>query len=167
VSVTAPGYSALDIVRRSLHHYAARGSFGSFSEVGARGSKTAFQFSWFRGVTFRVVFDETRRTLTFADVLPGVPPRSEMDRDLRRFVRSRSAPSVVKHRRFDLRRVGVTCTNRGGSISLVFHLKPRHIEFGVRRAVHLIHEILMDFLNDSRFVQYQVDHFRLDPELAS
>jgi hypothetical protein len=159
--------AAAETVRRTLQHYAARGSFGSFSEIGARGANIAFQFLWFRGVTFRVVFDETRRTLTFADVLPGVPPRSEMDRDLRRFVRSRSAPSVVKHRRFDLRRVGVTCTNRAGRISLIFRLRPRHIEFGVRSAIHLVHEILMDFLNDSRFVQYQVDHFRLDPELAS
>jgi hypothetical protein len=159
--------SSLDAVRRTLLHYAARGSFGSFSEVGARRGKTSFRFSWFRGVTFHVVFDEPRRTLIFADVLPGVELRSEMDRDLRRFILSRSSPSVVEHRRFDVRRVTVVCVNRAGNVSLVFHLKPRHIEFGVRKAVHLVHEILMDFLNDSRFVQYQVDHFRLDPELAS
>ena len=159
--------SSLQTVRRALQGYAARGSFTSFSEVSTRGARAEFHFRWFRDVKFRVVFDAARRTLTFLDVLPGVPARSDMDRDLRRFIRGRSAPSVVSHRRFDGRRVRVTCTNRGGSISLVFYLTPRHVELGVRKAVNLVHEIMMDFLNDGRFVQYQVDHFRLDPEVAS
>ncbi len=162
-----PVPSVLETVRRTLQDYATRGSFTSFSEVRARGPKAEFYFLWFRDVKFRVLFNSRQRTLTFVDMLPGVPARSELDRGLRQFVRGRSAPSVIEHRRFDLRRVGVTCTNRGGTISLVFHLKPRHVEFGVRKAVHLVHEIVMDFLNDSRFVQYQVDHFKLDPEVAS
>ena len=159
--------SPLETVRRTLHDYATRGSFTSFSEVDARGAKAEFHFLWFRDVKFRVVFDPRRRTLTFVDVLPGVPARSEMDRELRRFIRGRSASSVLEHRRFDLRRVGVRCVNRGGRLSLVFSLKPPHVEVGVRKAVHLVHEVVMDFLNDSRFVQYQVDHFKLDPEMAS
>lgn len=159
--------SPAEIVRRTLHDYAARGSFASFSEVPARAPKIEFRFRWFRDVPFRIVFNPSLSTLTFVDVLPGVASRSVMDRELRRFIRGRSAQSVVAHRRLDERRVGIKVLNQHGTIRLTFQLKAGHQEYGVRRAVNLVHEIIMDFLNDSRFVQYQVDHLRLDPELAS
>ena len=31
---------------------------------------------------------------------------------------------------------------------------------------HLAHDILQDFLNDGRYVQYNVDYFNLNPEVA-
>jgi hypothetical protein len=117
-------------------------------------------------VTYRVAFDATGRTLSFVNLLPDVPAGSAMDRDLRRFVESRCDKSVVEHRRVDRRRLGVACVNRRGNVSIVFTLKG-DVQYGVRKAIHLVHEIVMDFLNDGRFVQYMVDHFNLDPEIAS
>jgi hypothetical protein len=159
--------SDVDIVRALLQHYASRGSFRSFSEVaGTSGRSVTFEFLWFRDVKFRVVYRSATRTLTFVDMLPAIPARSEMDRHLRAFIRSRSDQSVPEHRRVDPRKVGVAVLNRQGAISVAFSLKPRQVEYGARKAVHLIHEVLMDFLNDTQYVQYNIDHFNLNPEMA-
>lgn len=157
---------SLPIVRSTLQHYGSRGAFRSFSEVASRGRKAEFQFLWFRDVKFRVTYDPTTRALTFVDLLPGVPARSPMDTQFRRFIASRSASSVPEHRRVDLKRVGVRIVNRRGAISLIFVLQPKHAEYGVKKAVHLVHEVLMDFLNDSLYVEYSIEHFNLNPEMA-
>jgi hypothetical protein len=153
-------------VRTALQHYALRGSFRAFSEVGEPSAKAEFRFTWFRDVAFRVVFDAQRRTLTFVNLLPGIPARSEMDRALRAFVSMYTSTEVPLHRRVELRRVGVSVVNRGGAISLVFRFKTRDMTYAVRKAVHLVNDILQDYLNDGRYVQYNVDHFNLNPEMA-
>ncbi|MDR1989248.1 MAG: hypothetical protein LBQ09_03345 [Acidobacteriaceae bacterium] len=159
------GASPVEIVRASLRHYAARGAFRSFSELPHRGG-VRFQFVWFRDVMFHVAFDPRTLTLTFVNLLPAVPARSAMDRHFRSFVSSRSDRSVPEHRRVDRKKVGVTIVNRRGQLSLVCTLRPRLLEYGVRKAVHLVHEVLMDFLNEPQYVQYNVDYFNLNPEMA-
>ena len=32
--------------------------------------------------------------------------------------------------------------------------------------VHLIHDVLMDFLNEPQYVQYNIDYFNVNPEMA-
>lgn len=155
-----------DLVGQVLERYATRGVFRSFSELPRRGRTVEFRFLWFRDVPFRIVYDARRSTLTFPDLLPEVTARGEMDRGLRTFIRQRSASSLPDHRRIDLRRVGIRCVNRQGRISLTATIKGRHVEYGVRKAVTLVHEIFMDFLNDSCFTPYLVEHFNLDPDLA-
>ncbi len=130
------------------------------------GGKAEFHFTWFRDVAFRVVFDEKRRTLTFVNMLPGIAARSEMDRALRAFVATYTSTAVPLHRRVEVRRVGVTVVNRGGAISLVFAFKTKDVAYAVRKAVHLVNDILQDYLNDGRYVQYNVDYFNLNPEMA-
>lgn len=154
------------LVQAALEHYATRGSFRSFSTRPLSASRTEFTFSWFRDVTFRVVFDRVRRTLTFVGMLPGIPARSEMDRHLRAFVKVYTTAAVPEHRRVDPRRVKVSVVNRGGAESLVFGFRTKDTAYAVRKAVHLAHDILQDFLNDGRYVQYNVDHFNLNPEMA-
>jgi hypothetical protein len=154
------------LVEAALEHYAQRGSFRSFSATPRSASKTEFAFSWFRDVTFRVLFDRSRRTLTFVDMLPGLAARSEMDRQLRAFVKMHTSVAVPPHRRVDPRRVVVSVVNRGGAESLTFTFRTRDVAYAVRKAVHLSHDILQDFLNDGRYVQYNVDHFNLNPEMA-
>jgi hypothetical protein len=159
--------SDIDTVRGLLQHYATRGAFRSFSEVPRVSRRLVeFQFLWFRDVRFRVTYNPGARMLTFVDVLPAVPARSEMDRRLRAFIASRSVKSVPEHRRVDLKKVHVSVVNRNSAISIAFALKPRQIEYGTRKAVHLIHEVLMDFLNDSQYVEYNIEHFNLNPEMA-
>ena len=154
-------------VRALLQHYATRGAFRSFSEVaGTAGRSTEFQFLWFRDVRFRVTYTPSTHTLTFADLLPAVAARSEMDRHLRRFVESRCAKTLPEHRRVDLHKVGISVVNRRSAISFVFTLKPRQLEYGTKKAVHLVHDVLMDFLNEPQYVEYNIAHFNLNPEMA-
>ena len=154
------------LVHAALEHYANRGSFRSFSSALLTPAKTEFTFSWFRDVTFRVVFDRARRTLTFVDILPGIAARSGMDRHLRVFVKMYTSTDVPEHRRVDPRRVAVSVVNRGGAESLVFLFRTKDTVYAVRKAVHLANDILQDYLNDGRYVQYNVDHFNLNPEMA-
>jgi hypothetical protein len=154
-------------VRAALEHYAARGSFHSFSQVPARGGRAEFRFVWFRDVKFRVVFDPGRRTLTFVDLLPGIGSRSEMDRHFRAFILEHTDESLPPHRRVDPKQVGVTVVNRRGAVSLTFAFRTRDTAAAVRKAVHLVHDVLQDFLNDGRYVQYNIDHFNLNPEAAT
>ena len=150
-------------VRAVLQHYATRGAFRSFAELPAHGRKAAFRFNWFRDVPFTITFDPPT---TYVDLLPDVPGRSPMDRDLRRFVASRESPTLPDHRRVDRRRLDVTIRNRGARVSIAFRLKAAHVEYGIRKSVNLVHEIFTDYLSDARFASYQVEHFRLDPEMA-
>lgn len=157
---------SISVIRSGLEHYASRGAFRSFSEVAVRGRAVAFEFVWIRDVKFRVTYDPTTRTLTFVDLLPEVAARSDMDRAFRAFIASRTSPSLPEHRRVNLRRLKMTAKNSKGAISLLFVLSPKHLEYGVTRAVHLVHEVLMDFLNDSLYVDYLIAHFNLNPEMA-
>ena len=154
-----------ETVRACFKQYAARGAFRSFSEITAP-RKLEFRFLWFRDVSFRVVYAPNTRVLTFVECLPGVPFRSAMDRALRAFVASRSEAAVPEHRRVDRKKVGVEVVNRGGAVSIAFRLKPPHIEYGTKKAVHLVHDVLMDFLNDSRYIEYQIEYFNFNPEMA-
>jgi hypothetical protein len=165
-SNSAPPSDESTLVHAALEHYAQRGSFRSFSSTPLNASKTEFTFSWFRDVTFRVVFNRPRRTLTFVDMLPGIPSRSEMDRHLRAFVKTYTSAAVPEHRRVDPRRVTVSVVNRGGTESLVFAFRTKDTAYAVRKAVHLANDILQDYLSDGRYAQYNVDHFNLNPEMA-
>jgi hypothetical protein len=157
------------LVLAAFQHYAARGSFRSLTAdgVGDRvGNRIELRFTWLRDVACRVVFDATRRTLTFVDLLPAIGRGSPMDRSLRVFVRRHTSPEVPVHRRVDPRRVKVTVVNRGGAASIAFALRTRDVGYAVQKAVHLVHDVLQDFLNDGRYLEYCVEHFNLNPEMA-
>jgi hypothetical protein len=153
-------------VRKGLQHYAIRGTFRSFAEAVPRGRTTVFRFVWFRDLPFTVTFTPGPRRLVFQNLLPGVAPRSAMDRDLREFLRERHSRQLPEHRRIDQRKVEVQVTNRGGAISLIWTFKGDHADYAVRKAVNVAHEIFAEFLSDGRYAQYHVDHLRLNPEMS-
>jgi hypothetical protein len=154
------------VVRQSLQHYANLGTFRSFAEAEPCGRAAVFRFVWFRELSFTVTFAPQARRLVFQNLLPGVPARSAMDRDLRGFLKERYSRELPEHRRIEVRKLGVRALNRRGSISLVFTMKGDHAAYGVRKAVNLVHEIFTIFLNEGRYAQYQVEHLRLNPEMA-
>jgi hypothetical protein len=153
-------------VLAAFQHYAQRGSFRSLTTGAAAGAKIELRFTWLWDVAFRVTCDPKRRTLTFVDMLPAIAPRSPMDRSLRAFIKRQTSTAVPAHRRVDPARVAVKVVNRGGAVSLVFVFQPGDVAYAVRGSVHLAYDILQDFLNDGRYVDYCVDHFNLNPEMA-
>src|SRR5262245_28269651 len=153
-------------VRRALEHYVSRGTFRSFAEGIPRGRSITFRFTWFRDMPFTVTFAPASRRLVFRDLLPGVAPRSMMDRELRRFLRERHSRQLPEHRRIDARKVVVEAANRAGVISLICTVKGANADYAVRTAVNVVHEIFTDFLSNGHYVPYQIEHLRLNPEMA-
>lgn len=166
MAIRAAGRDQAAVVRHGLEHYAALGTFRSFAEAGPPGRTTVFRLVWFRGLTFTVAFRPGSRRLVFQDLLPGVPPRSAMDRDLREFLKERHSRALPEHRRIEPRKLQVQALNHRGAISLVCTFKGDHVSYGVRKAVNIVHEIFTIFLSDGRYAQYQVDHLRLNPEMV-
>ena len=153
------------VVGRTLATYAARGVFRAYGDQPSGGGKSRFSFRWHADATFHLVYDPSRRELVFSDLLPSVASRSAMYRELRAFIDARSSPAVPEHRRIDRRKARVAVINRRGMVSLVVSLEAPHLEYGVRKAVNLIHELFVEFLRSPLYFPYMVEHFQLDPDL--
>src|SRR5688572_4420344 len=89
------------LVRDLLKDYASRGVFRSFHEEPPRGGKTTFTILWHHGRTFRFVLDVRRSTVSFPALLPGVPARSVMAKELKTFLTRFQTNAVPAHRRVD------------------------------------------------------------------
>jgi len=151
-------------VLATLETYAKRGIFRAYGvQPGSRG-RQHISFRWHADAVFRIDYDPARQALTFRDLLPYVEPRSSMDRELRAFVRGASSTTLPEHRRLDARKAGVSVARREGTLSLQVQLKRAHVEYGVRKAVVLVHEIFVSFLRAPQFFPYMVEHFGVSPD---
>jgi hypothetical protein len=156
--------SRVDLVALILESYAERGVFRGFSKGPVSRGKASFKMVWHRDRVFDFVFDVRRNTMRFNQVLPSVPPDSKMYLELKQFVRSRDSDELPHHRRIDRRKAQVQSYNRGGNVSLALRVLNGDYEYGVRKLVHLVHEIYMSFLLDGSYYEYMVEAFDLDPD---
>ena len=154
-----------DVVRRTLASYATRGIFRAYGDQPSERGQSRFSFRWHADATFHLVYNPARRELIFRDLLPAIPSRARMYRELRAFVDASASPTLPEHRRIDPRKTRVAVTNRNGMVSLVVSLKDSHLEYGVRKAVNLIHELFVGFLRNPLYFSYMVEHFQLDPDV--
>ena len=99
-------------VAQVLQGYANRGLFRDFHADEAKGE---FGFIWMNHTPMRVQWKPAARTLTFRDLLPKAPPRGEMDRDIRAFLKSRTAADLPDHRRVDPQDFELVCSNRSSA----------------------------------------------------
>lgn len=149
----------LAIVCEQLKTYAERGVFRSFSRTRATGSQAEFRFNWLWNLPFQLSFDSRRKALAFKKLLPGVSARSELDIRLKEFIQSRCSEDQVEHRRVDAKRVAIRYSNVRGNVSLAFLISGDNYEYGVRKALNLVNEIFVGFLN-VYFPEYVAEHFR-------
>jgi hypothetical protein len=141
----------LSVVHATLHDYAQRGVFGAFHCEGGR-----FRFTWLWSLPFRLQFDARRHTLTF----PALFPKAEnIETELRRFVRGCCSEERVAHRRIDPKRLRITWVRGQGAISLVCQVQDGDYQYGVKKAINLVSEIFLSFLN-AEHPQYLVEHFQ-------
>ncbi|MGH9719591.1 MAG: hypothetical protein ACRD8O_05225 [Bryobacteraceae bacterium] len=157
--MAAPAEPAAE-VRRVLQSYARRGVFRSFSQTDAGDRRIEFRFDWLWNLPFRLTFDRKLGWLAFNGLLRDIRPGSELDADLRKFIRSFSTAERPEHRRIDPSRVAVRYSNRRGAVGLTFRILDGGYEYGVKKAVNLVHEIFLSFLNVDH-PQYLIDHFRI------
>jgi hypothetical protein len=149
----------LAIVTDQLKTYARRGVFRSFSETQIDSKQAGFRFYWLWNLPFQLTFDGKRKALSFKNLLPGVPAGSELNAKLKAFIKSRSANDQPEHRRIDPKRISIRYSNLRGNVSISFQVVGNEYEYGVKKALNLINEIFVGFLN-VQFQEYTVEHFR-------
>jgi hypothetical protein len=150
--------SSLNVVRENLQSYAERGVFRGFSEV-----KTGqFKFVWLIPQQMELIVDTSRQVLRFKQLLPGIPANSPLYAELKSFIRHRHDRQLPAHRRIELRRAEVSCSNRGGFVSLSLKVKNNQYAYGVNRIVNLAHELFVH-LRDA-YPDYLVENFDVPQE---
>lgn len=151
-------------VRDVLRGYAGRGVFRSISDGEQHVSKTSFTMVWHHGLAFRFVLDSSAGTVAFPALLPAVPARSSMAKELKAFLNQFQTSEVPSHRRIDPAKARLQVTFRGGTVSLALVVKNREFEYATRRLVHLAQEVFMVFLPDGPYYDYRIEKLGLDPD---
>jgi len=147
-------------VRRVLEAYARRGVFRSFSQTSSGSRQTEFRFHWLWNLPFHLAFDAGRGALSFRKLLPHIPAGSDVDAGLRAFLKSCSSPDRPEHRRIDPARVAVRYSNRRGAATLTFQAVGNDFEYAVKKAINLVNEIFLGFLNADH-PDYMARHFSI------
>jgi hypothetical protein len=155
---TIPSSNSLGVIRESLQAYADRGIFRGFSEA-----KTGhFQFVWLIRHQMELVVDAVKGELRFKQLLPGIPAKSPLYAELKSFIQYRHDRDLPEHRRIDPKRAEVSCTNRGGLVSISLKVKNNQYEYGVNRIVNLVHELFLH-LREAH-PEYLVENFDVPQE---
>lgn len=149
---------SLQVVRESLQTYAERGVFRGFSE----GKPGQFTFVWFYQHPMELIVDTKAHVLRFKQLLPGIPARSELTKELKIFLQARHDAALPEHRRVDRTRAEITFTNRGGVVSLALAVKRNEYAYGVNRLVNLVHELFVHLR--AEFPEYLVENFDVPQE---
>jgi len=150
-------------VSRALREFANRGVFRSFSEGRARSGFPEFQFLWLTPYPFNLIFNPGKNSLTFRDLLPDMPARSELYAEVRSFLETLSSKERPAHRRLDRRRIGIRCFNRRTKVSIEFAILRREYRYGVRKSLEQVQELYLSFLNVYH-PEYMVTNFHTDEE---
>jgi hypothetical protein len=149
---------SLNVVRESLQAYADRGIFRGFSEI----RSGHFQFVWVIHHQMELLVDPSKQTLRFKQLLPGVPAKSALYAEVKKFIAERHDRELPEHRRIDRKRAEASCANRGGWVSISLKVKNNQYAYGVNKIVNLIHELFV-LLRD-RHPDYLVENFDVPQE---
>lgn len=155
--------SRIASVAAALENYARRGVFRGFSQKVER-DRATFKLLWHRDRVFDFVFEVPENRMSLPVVLPNVPAKSDIYRNLKQFVQALQASSLPDHRRIDTRKARVTTQNRKGNVGLTLTVRKGEDEYAARKLIHLVNEIFLTFLSDGRYFDYMVENFDLDPD---
>lgn len=136
--------------------------FRGFSRGETTKTRAAYKLLWHYDRLYDFILDTRRHTLYFPHLLSNVP--RDMYRDLAAYLKSRQADDLPEHRRIDPARMGVRATHRQGSVSITLTCHDADYEHAARKAIHLVHELFLDFLSDGRYYDYKLVEFNLDPD---
>ena len=150
-------------VKQVLASYAERGVFRSFSQVTGEKGTAAFRFHWLWNLPFHLTFDPVTATLSFRKLLPGIPRGAQLETELKTFLGEFSGTARPEHRRIDPARLSLRYSNQRGTVALTFRILGNDYEYGVRKAVNVVNEIFLEFLN-VRFPEYMAAKFKLPEE---
>jgi hypothetical protein len=169
---TSAAKDPLAVISRQLESYAERGVFHSFSRIPAAipgrtqtsaADRAEFRFSWLWNLPFQLTFEKRKKAISFPQLFPNINPGSELEAELKAFVRKLSSPDRPEHRRLDPQRVRVRYSNRGNSGSLAFLVAGNHYEYAMKRSLNSVHEIFVGFLN-VHYAEYMRENLRIPEE---
>jgi hypothetical protein len=156
--------ASVALVTGILEGYAAKAVFRGFSaHPGARGQAT-YRMVWHHDRAFEMLLDVAQKTLQFPIVLPGVPVRSAMYRELRAFLKLRQSDEMPEHRRVNPAKARLTPANKRGTVSITVTVKDGDFDYATRKIIHIVHEIFLIFLVDGPYFEYMVEHLGLDED---
>lgn len=150
-----------DAVAAALQHYADRGVFRGFSVTQERGRRL-FRFVWLSHQIMTLSYDPRTAVLSFAQLFPGVDPRSTLLRELKIIVADRATPAVPAHKRIDRRRVRLSFTVRHGAASLTLGVRGKHHAYAVQRALNLVNDLFLAL--HASYPDYLIDQFGFSSE---
>lgn len=154
----------VELVTGILEGYAEKAVFRGFSAHPKRGGKAAYQMVWHYDRRFELLLDVPNKTLRFPSLLPGVPARSPMYRDLQAFVKERTSGDLPEHRSITPAKARAALGNERGVVSLTLTVRDHDFEYGARKLIQLAHEIFLVFLVDGPYFEYTVEQLGLDPD---
>ncbi len=149
---------SLRTIREILQAYADRGIFRGFNEA----SGGRFRFIWMMRHEMELKVEAEKNTLRFKNLLPGIPARSALHAELKKFIEERHDPTLPEHRRIDRRLAEASCLNRAGRVSISMRIKKNQYEYGVKRLVNLVHELFVHLR--STYPEYLVENFDVPEE---
>ena len=160
------GYNAtIALTTAILQGYAEKAVFRGFSAHPKRGGQAVYKMAWHYDRPFELLLDVPGRTLTFPHILPAVPMRSPMYRELKAFVAARQSDEMPAHRRVDRAKARFKLANERGVVSIALAVKDGDFEYAARKLVQVVHEIFVAFLIDGPYFDYTVEHLGLDPDV--
>src|SRR5262249_51732141 len=94
----------LAVVHDALQAYADRGVFRGFSQLRSSTNTATYKFFWLTPSEMQLSVDVSKRRLRFDRLLPGLPAKSSLYAELKRFLHERGSDDLPEHRRIDPRR---------------------------------------------------------------
>ncbi|MGH9658505.1 MAG: hypothetical protein ACRD96_08170, partial [Bryobacteraceae bacterium] len=82
---------------------------------------------------------------------------------LRALVRECQSDARPEHRRLRRDRAVASCSNRRGRVTLAVRVVGNHHEYAARKAINLVNEIFLDYLNAGH-PQYLAEQFQIPEE---
>jgi hypothetical protein len=152
------------LVTGILEGYAEKALFRGFSAHPRGSGKATYRMVWHYDRPFELLLDVGGKTLRFPAVLPGVPARSAMYRELRSFLKVRQTDELPEHRRVNPAQARLALSNQRGAVSLTLTVKDGDFDYATRKMIHIVHEIFMVFLVDGPYFEYMVEQLGLDPD---
>jgi len=154
----------IPVVTGILEGYAEKAVFRGFSAHPKRAGKAVYQMIWHHDRPYELLLDVGKKTLQFPQLLPGVPARSPMYRDLRAFVKERQSDQLPEHRRVNPKKARLALGSQRGTVSITLSVKDGDFDYGTRKIIQIVHEIFLIFLEDGPYFEYMMEHLGLDPD---
>ena len=152
------------MVTRILETYAAKALFRGFSAHPDASGNAIYRMLWHHDRRFELLLDAEKKILQFPEVLPGVPARSAMYRELKAFLKVRQSGEMPEHRSINPAKARLATGNQRGTVSLTLTVKDGDFDYAARKIIHIVHEIFLIFLVDGPYFEYMVQHLGLDED---